>query len=314
MRTQLFRALFTMSLSLALASSAFAQAGMLKGVVMDAQGNPIEGAEVEIVSNDSARAFETKTDRRGEFVQIGLRSGSYKVTATKDNMAQTLNANVRQGNNPGLQFNLTPVSNLSAGDVQKLAALQAAFTAANDAVKAGNHSLAVTKYQEALAAQPACRDCHVNIGYSQTELKQYDAAEASFKAAIALDANSADAYSGLAALYNAQKKYDLATEAGAKAAALAPAGVGGGAEASYNQGVILFNAQKFAEAKVQFEAAVAANPQMALAQYQLGMTALNLGLIPDAVKALEAYLQVEPNGEKAAEVNAALPGLKSMIK
>ena len=45
----------------------------------------------------------------------------------------------------------------------------------------------------------------------------------------------------------------------------------------YNQGVILFNAGKFAEAKTQFEAAVKADPTMGMAQYQLGMTALNLG-------------------------------------
>ena len=48
--------------------------------------------------------------------------------------------------------------------------------------------------------------------------------------------------------------------------------------------------------------------------YQLGMTALNLGQIPDAVKALEAYMALEPNGSKAAEVKAALPALKSMVK
>ena len=43
---------------------------------------------------------------------------------------------------------------------------------------------------------------------------------------------------------------------------------------------------------------------MAMAHYQLGMTALNLGQIPDAVTALEAYLKVDPNGPKAAEVKA----------
>jgi hypothetical protein len=44
------------------------------------------------------------------------------------------------------------------------------------------------------------------------------------------------------------------------------------------------------------------------------MTALNLGLIPEAVTALEAYLKVDPNGPKAAEVKTSLPALQGMIK
>ena len=43
---------------------------------------------------------------------------------------------------------------------------------------------------------------------------------------------------------------------------------------------------------------------MAMAHYQLGMAALNLGQIPEAAAAFEAYLKVDPNGPKAAEVKA----------
>jgi predicted Zn-dependent protease len=59
---------------------------------------------------------------------------------------------------------------------------------------------------------------------------------------------------------------------------------------------------------------VKADPNHALAQYQLGMTALNLGQIQDAVTALESYLKVDPNGPKAAEVKASLPALQGMLK
>jgi cytochrome c-type biogenesis protein CcmH/NrfG len=65
---------------------------------------------------------------------------------------------------------------------------------------------------------------------------------------------------------------------------------------------------------VPFEAATKADPNHAMAQYQLGMTSLNLGQIPEAVAALEAYLKVDPNGPKAAEVKAALPALQQMLK
>ena len=109
-----------------------------------------------------------------------------------------------------------------------------------------------------------------------------------------------------------QKKFDLAQQASAKAAKLsAVAGGGGSAEASYNQGVILWNAGKFAEAKVQFEAAVKADPNMAMAHYQLGMANLNLGQIPEASAAFQEYLKVDPNGPKAAEVRDSSSSCRS---
>ena len=122
---------------------------------------------------------------------------------------------------------------------------------------------------------------------------------------------SGEAYSGLANIYNAQKKFDLAVAASQKASELATSGGGSGAsaEALYNQGVIFWNAMKYAEAKGQFEAAVKADPMMSLAYYQLGMANLNLGQIPQAKEAFQGYLKADANGPKAAEVQAFLKQL-----
>lgn len=320
MRTHLFRAAIAFTLSLAAAAPALAQAGMVKGRVLDGQGNPVADAKVEIISAETdGRRFETKTDKKGEFIQIGLRSGSYKVTASKDKVgSQTLPANIRQGGQgTSVEFRLTPVSAMSAGDQKKAAAMMAAFQAGNAALQAKDSDTAIAKFKEAIAVSPECKECYVSLGDAYNDKKSYTEAEEAYTKASTLDPNYAEPYRGLASLYNAQKKYDQAQAAGAKYGSLSgggAAGSGGSAEAAYNQGVILFNSQKFSEAKTQFEAAVKANPNMALAQYQLGMTSLNLGQIPDAVKALEAYLQIDPNGEKSAEVKTALPALKSMVK
>jgi tetratricopeptide (TPR) repeat protein len=214
-----------------------------------------------------------------------------------------------------MSFTLSASSGLTAEDKKEAAATQASASAAVEAMKAGRHDEAIAKFQEVIAKVPTCADCYYNIGVSQMAKQQQAEAEASFKKAIELKPDNGDAYTALANLYNSQKKFDLAAEASANAAKYAGGGAGGGnAEASYNQGVILFNAGKFAEAKTQFEAATKADPNHAMAQYQLGMTSLNLGQIPDAVSALEAYLKVDPNGPKAAEVKAALPALQQMLK
>ena len=72
------------------------------------------------------------------------------------------------------------------------------------------------------------------------------------------------------------------------AKAAAAGGAGGNADAIYNQGIILWNQGKIAEAKVKFEEAIKANPNHADAHFQLGMALLNEGKLPEAVAAFES--------------------------
>jgi len=316
MRTYLFRGVVAVAVLCAVSVAPALAQSVVRGKVSDAQGKPVPDATVLFEAVDANRKTQTKTDKNGDFLQVGLSSGAYKVTASKDKVGtQTLNLGVKQGPNNPLNFTLSAASGISSADKEAAAAIQASAGAAVEAMKAGRHDEAIAKFQEVIAKVPTCADCYYNIGVSQMAKQQQAEAEASFKKAIELKPDNADAYTALANLYNSQKKFDLAAEASANASKYAGGGAGGGsAEASYNQGVILFNAGKFAEAKTQFEAATKTDPNHAMAQYQLGMTSLNLGQIPEAVAALEAYLKADPNGPKAAEVKAALPALQQMLK
>ncbi|HEU4694191.1 MAG TPA: tetratricopeptide repeat protein [Vicinamibacterales bacterium] len=317
MRTHLIRGVMALAVLLTVSAVPALAQSVMRGKVVDGQGKPVPDAVVLFEATDANRKTQTKTDRNGDFLQVGLSSGAYKVTASKDGVGtQTLQANVRQGQNNPLNFSLAPAGAAAgAADKAEAAAIQAAAGAAADAMKAGRHDEAIAKFNEVIAKLPTCADCYYNIGQAYMAKQDYAGAESAFKKVIELKPDSAEAYTGLAGLYNSQKKFDLAAEASSKASQLSGgAAGGGGAEASYNQGVILFNSGKFAEAKTQFEAATKADPNMAMAQYQLGMTALNLGQIPEAISALEAYLKVDPNGPRAAEVKAALPALQAMLK
>jgi tetratricopeptide (TPR) repeat protein len=317
MRTHLFRGAMALAVLLTVSAVPALAQSVVRGKVVDAQGKAVADATVLFEAADANRKTQTKTDKNGDFLQVGLSSGAYKVTASKEGVgSQTLNSNVRQGPNNPLSFTLTASSSLSNADKEAAVALQTAAAAAMEAMKAGRHDEAIAKFNEVIAKMPTCADCYYNIGTAYVAKQDLPQAEAAFKKMVELKPDSAEGYTGLAGVYNAQKKFDLAAEASSKAQQLSggAAGGGGGAEASYNQGVILFNSGKFAEAKTQFEAATKTDPNMGMAYYQLGMTALNLGQIPEAVAALEAYLKVEPDGPRAAEVKAALPALQAMLK
>jgi Tfp pilus assembly protein PilF len=320
MRTNLFRVLCAVVLTCA-ASPVFAQS-VVRGKVLDAQGKPVPDAVILFEAQGVNRRTQTKTDRNGDFLQVGLGSGEYKVTASKEGVgSQTLPTRVSQGQNQPMNFTLAPAApaggGIAAADKEAAAKLQALAAQGLDHMKAGRNDEAITAFTQVVTTVPTCADCYYTLAVAYTNKKDYVQAEAAYKKVIELKPDSADAYTGLANIYNAQKKFDLAAEASANATKYSAGGLvggGGSAEATYNQGVILFNAGKFAEAKTQFETAVKTDPNMAMAHYQLGMTALNLGDFNLAVSSLETYLKVDPNGPKAAEVKASLPALQGMVK
>jgi tetratricopeptide (TPR) repeat protein len=305
--------------ALALAVPAFAQStGMIKGVVKDTEGKPVEGAKVVIdMAEGTARHFETKTNKKGEFIQIGLQGGSYKVSAEKDKLGSNV-ADVRVSISRPAEANLV----LGAGGPSKEAVaknteLKKVFDEGVAASRAGNHDDAIAKFTAAAGLNTTCYDCYYNIAFSEMQKKEYDKAEAAYKKAIELKPDYAEAYSGLANMYNATRKFDEAATASAKAmelsggaAAAGGAAGGGNADAMFNQGVILWNAGKIADAKKQFEGAIAANPSHAESHYQLGMALVNEGNLPGAATEFETYLKLAPTGPNAATAKGILGSLK----
>jgi tetratricopeptide (TPR) repeat protein len=308
-------ALFALSLTTPAAAQS---TGMIRGSVKDAAGKPVEGAKISIDADANNRHFETKSDKKGEFVQIGLPPGSYKVTAEKDKLgAAPVPVQVRIGSGAPITLVLGAGGGVSPEAAAKNAELKKTFEEGVAASRTGNHDAAIAAFTKAAELNPGCYDCYYNVAFSEAQKKEYDKAEAAYKKAIELKADYAEAYNGLANIYNATRKFDEAAAASAKAMELSgaggaagAAGGGGNADAMFNQGVILWNAGKVAEAKKQFEGAVAANPSHAEAHYQLGMALVNEGNLAGAATEFETYLKLAPTGPNAATAKGILGTLK----
>ncbi|HZJ30189.1 MAG TPA: tetratricopeptide repeat protein [Vicinamibacterales bacterium] len=331
MRTHLIRPMLAAALFVAFVSASAIAQPLVRGKVVDSTGKPVAGATITFVAQFQNLSRDAKSDSKGEFLIVGLPSGQYEVTAAKDGVGtDKIKAPVTQGQNVPVNLTLRPEATGGGGSIvaaptgesaaaNKAAqqALQVLAKSGSDALAAGNYDGAITAYTDVVAKAPTCGDCYFNLGVAHMNKKQWAESEAAFKKAIEIKPDSDKAHTQLASVYNQQRKFDLAAEESALAAKYSasadPAG-GGNAEALYNQGVTLFNGAKFAEAKTAFEGATKADPKLALAHYQLGMTALNLGDFALAVSSLETYLQLDPNGPKAAETKAALPALQKMVK
>src|SRR3954466_1275800 len=158
MRTHLYRGVLALAVALLFSAPAFAQ-GIVKGKVVDDKGQPVGDAKVTIAG--PARNAETKTNNKGEFVQVGLQSGAYTVTVSKDKVGQAAQkVTVSQGTPAEANFTLTPTSGRSPAQN----AVQEAAGPAVAALRAGRDDEASTKLNDVVGKLPTCSDCYYNLG------------------------------------------------------------------------------------------------------------------------------------------------------
>ena len=293
---------------LAAAPAALAQSTMIKGKVVGANQEPLVGVQITIEFMGGVnRKLQTKSDKRGEFIQLLTESGNYRVTAT-DPKIGSASADTRVSLGRVAEMTIVLVPTTASNDANKAAELKKIFGEGVDASRSGNHDAAIEKFQSALTLAPSCFDCHFNIGVAHMAKKDEKAAEAAWKQALEVKADYAEAMNALSTLYNNQKRFDEAAAMSAKAASAG--GGGGGADATFNQGIILWNQGKIAEAKAKFEETIKLNASHADAHFQLGMALLNEGKMPEAVTAFESYLKLAPDGQFAAQAKGMIAQLK----
>jgi tetratricopeptide (TPR) repeat protein len=301
-------AAIAIALIVGLAPAALAQSTMIKGKVIDADKQPMVGVQITIEFMGGVnRKLQTKTDKRGEFIQLLTESGMYRVTATDPKIGSaSSDTKVSLGRVSDMTIVLVPST--AANDAAKAKELKTAFEEGVAASRSGRHDEAIEKFRAAIALAPSCFDCHFNIGVALMAKKDEKAAEAAWKQALEVKADYPEALNALSTLYNNQKRFEEAAAMSAKAAAAA--GGAGNADATFNQGIILWNQGKIAEAKTKFEETIKLNPSHPDAHYQLGMALLNEGKLPDAVGAFESYLKLAPDGQYAATAKSMIAQLK----
>ncbi|PYK22393.1 MAG: hypothetical protein DME53_03125 [Verrucomicrobia bacterium] len=104
------------------AATAWAGPASIQGIVKDAKGQPIKGANVQVASKDGKQLYNTvKTDAQGRYISQGLQPGVYRVSlivngATK---ASISNTKTRSDQSTVLNFDLKPMPTGQASTQQK---------------------------------------------------------------------------------------------------------------------------------------------------------------------------------------------------
>lgn len=169
------------ALLLLFAGVAAAQGSNVTGTVIGLDGNPLPDATITI-KDPNGRTFTTKTDKKGNFIQVGVPDGVYTVTLTSPAVPQGYSTQFQQtgANQQPWNINLKEIAAASGGSAKAEAEKQA-FTNMKQhfdaATTAMNDADALKKQVAAASAdQKADLTSKMTADY-QTALTEYTAAE-----------------------------------------------------------------------------------------------------------------------------------------
>ena len=322
-----------------------AQTGGLAGKAIAKDGTPLVGYTILIERQDIRGEYHVKTNKKGEYIHVGLPIGSYKVSlkTPEGRVLWYFTAHVGLGDPTKLDFDLAKEEAIAKANQEKQieenpelkkkmeeqAKEQKEFTSLKQIFDEGNSLYAQNKFPEAAAmfekAVPLAKDKNLPIvlaklGDTYHKARQFDKSAENYEKAIALKADDATYHNGLGNAYAEMGKISEAAAEFKKAAELDP---GQASRYYFNYGAIMYNTGKMDEAGEAFKKALEIDPSFADAYFLQAQTLMgkvsydNSGNVVPAegqIEALQKYLELAPNGANAAAAQQLLQTLQGKVE
>ena len=200
----LTRTVILLGAFLFVATSAMAQPTIIRGVVVDMAGEPIEGVTVTAAGGPFNRTATIESDDRGRFELITIRGGQWVFSASRagyDPVQMVGNVRSARINLIELSMEPDPLSPPapSTGHLAGLRAedIQAEIDAAHALFDQGDFDGAIASYQSALERMPVLTALNLQIGHAYREKQDYESARAAYGAVPAESRAAAEATAAL---------------------------------------------------------------------------------------------------------------------
>jgi cytochrome c-type biogenesis protein CcmH/NrfG len=301
--------------------AAYAQTGIARGRVQEeGTGQPLVAAKVSWeFQGGLSRKGQVTTNKKGDFVQVGLAPGPYRFTASMDGYrSQFIEIKVGLGDNEVPTFDMKKAGAAAAAGAgagagaagsadATLAALRGAVEQAIQLANAGKLDEALAIYTDLEAKNPTIYQIPYNMAGLYVRKKDVANAEAAYQKALELKPDYTEAYIRLSNLYTINGQGDKAAEALTKAVAEHPDDAG----LALQQGIVLFNTGKQAEAAAAFKKIAAGDPTNPEPYFYLGSIAVGEGKTAECIASLEKYLSMNPqNAQNVATAKGLIAALK----
>jgi len=288
--------------------------GRLTGQVTDEEGKPIEGAKVVVrFLGTSDLAFEATTDKKGQWRLLGLGTGNWNVTASKDGYdSANRDCFIRQlTDNPRVPLVL---ARLKSGVRQPEAGL---LEIANDYFYAKKYTEAAAAYREYLQKNPDDVMVRLSAGDCFRESGDYENAMAEYARVVSMTekdplskAITSRGLTGLGECHFKLKDLEKAEFYFRSSLEMFPENE----VVAYNLGEVCATLRKVEESIRAFEQATEVSPYWSDPFYKLGFAYASVARYDQAKAAFEKFLTLEPNGARAGRAKQAVEELKKIKK
>ena len=308
-------------LATAASAQAWAGRGRLSGTVQDADGNPVEGASIQLTL-DGSGPDAVSTNGKGRWARAGLGGGNWDVLVSKPGFVSTTHsALVQEYAAPADRVFLKTTLEVGAASATdgSAAALDdgEAAQAAREQLEQGNGLLAAGDFEGAIQVFTGALDALpdggkaavlVAVAQAQVQLERDDEALASLERALGFAPSNVDALRLMSRRLTALGRSD---EAQAYLDRM-PEDQRADPEILVREGVALYNGNDFEGAIAKLDAAVAAAPDWSEAYYFRGLSNMAGGNNAAAAADFRRFLELEPEGEKAEEAKQFAEYLESL--
>jgi tetratricopeptide (TPR) repeat protein len=290
------------------ARAQYGQMGIARGRVLDQNGEPVAGATVHFEFTGESKAdYTVETGKDGRFTQM-IRSGTYRVTATKDGYRGSYqDVRVRSGTSTTTDLPDFQIVEAKVAAQEAMAPILEKFKVADELLASGKPDEAIAVYRGLQAEYPNIPEIYFNLGSVYAQQEKWPEAEAEYLKVIELQPDNSMAKVLLAETHKNMGRADEAVAAIEQLIAENP----DDPELHYNLGVFYLNEQRHEEAFASFDKVRTLDPGNVNVLYLLGTLSINLGETERAVGFFESYLEKAPeDGEYRANASELLARLQ----
>lgn len=300
------------------ASPAMRDNGSINGTVQDIHNNPLKDVLVELTNANGVVVNSTYSSVSGNFEFSRVAQGSYVVVATagleqtserveSSGFTNSVTLRIQSGTKPEDGVNGSAIS-VAQYKVPKKAREE--YRKARDAAEKGKDEEAGKHLAKALEIYPNYADALTLQGVLELNHHNADAAIVDLDKAIKADSNFAMAYMVMGSALNMQGKFDEALRALQRGEALAPDYW----QAHFEMGKAYIGKSDYQAALGHLQRAQGMAPKEYPLIYLLQAHALlAMKQYPEAMSALQTYLEKEPSGANRQEAQKMLEKAQAFV-
>jgi Tfp pilus assembly protein PilF len=309
------------------------QPGVIRGLVIDEQGQPLTGAVIHLRHRGSSSEYEVSTSPDGRFRQRNLSLGRYDLTVMQDGktlwkfplrltLAQAsvqVELDIGKLREAARSFerftaDLRKRNTVESERRRKASALRAQHNRGVRHLREGKPEEAIAAFDGVLEAEPGRTSTQAMLASAFASTGRVDEAISIYEGLLQTEPNEASHHNNLAILLAELNRIEEAVARFERARSLDKFRTG---TYEFNLGAVYLQSGQFRQSSGHFRKALRHDPTRADAQYFYGLSLIREGAKGknqrNAVKAMRRYLQLEPEGAYAESARNHLQELGAPV-